>query len=154
MRQIFRIVSKILQKVNKAELEILKNIAKSELKILGNYFISLFSFESNEPGDLNFGQYEIINVIETNGDWYTGQIDDLVNRTKINGIFPSNYVKKFDFPIEYLQKFNIAIAIQDYTRKSNEEVSLRVHDLIAITQLSPDNQWSYGEVVVSNCWSN
>ncbi len=84
-----------------------------------------------------------------NGEWFTGQIDDVPRGIKINGIFPSNYVRKFDFPIEYIQKFNIAIAIQDYFAQSNEELSLRVQDFIAITQLSPDNQWSYGETVVS-----
>ena len=115
----------------------------------GNYFISLFSFESNEPGDLNFGQYEIINVVEMDGEWYKGQIEDLNNGTKVNGIFPSNYVRKFEFPIDYIQKFNIATASQEYIRKSNEELSLKTHDLIAITQLSPDNQWSYGEIFVS-----
>jgi hypothetical protein len=112
---------------------------------LGNYYISLFSFESNESGDLNFGQYELINVVEMDGEWYKGQIEE----TKVVGIFPSNYVRKFDFPIDYVQKFNIAIALQDYMKKSNEEMSLKPHDLIAITQLSPDNQWSYGEVFVS-----
>ena len=76
-------------------------------------------------------------------------MDELVNGKNMKGIFPSNYVRKFDFPIDYIQKFNIAIAIQDYTRQSNEELSLRVQDLIAITQLSPDGQWSYGEIIVS-----
>jgi hypothetical protein len=112
-----------------------------------NYFLSLFPFESNEPGDLNFGQFEIINVVEINGEWYTGEIEN--GSRKTNGIFPSNYVRKFDFPIEYVQKYNIAVAIQDYIGQSNEELSLHLQDLIAITQLSPDNQWSYGELVVS-----
>ena len=71
-------------------------------------------------------------------------MDELVNGKNMKGIFPSNYVRN-----DYIQKFNIAIAIQDYTRQSNEELSLRVQDLIAITQLSPDGQWSYGEIIVS-----
>ena len=59
---------------------------------LNEYYMSLYQYDSNESGDLNFNQGEIIMVIKKDGDWWTGVIGD---RT---GIFPSNYVEKYDMP--------------------------------------------------------
>ncbi|XP_014247399.1 intersectin-1 isoform X2 [Cimex lectularius] len=50
-------------------------------------YISLYAYNSEEPGDLTFDQGETITVIAKEGDWWTGVIGD---RT---GIFPSNYVQ-------------------------------------------------------------
>lgn len=52
--------------------------------------MSMYPYESGEPGDLVFGQGEMIMVVKKDGDWWTGVIGD---RT---GIFPSNYVQKTD----------------------------------------------------------
>ena len=54
--------------------------------------MSLYQYASNESGDLNFNQGEVIMVIKKDGDWWTGVVGD---RT---GIFPSNYVEKYDMP--------------------------------------------------------
>ncbi|XP_058804871.1 intersectin-1 isoform X2 [Phymastichus coffea] len=59
---------------------------------LNEYYISLYQYDSSEAGDLNFNHGEIILVSKKENDWWTGVIGD---RT---GIFPSNYVEKYDMP--------------------------------------------------------
>ncbi len=113
-----------------------------------DFYISIFAFESNEPGDLNFGQNELIEVTEANGDWFTGQLSNSQKSQKPSGIFPSSYVRKFPFPIDYIQKYTISMVVQDYVAQQDEEISLTANDLIAITKLSSDGQWSYGEQLV------
>ncbi|XP_034243922.1 intersectin-1 isoform X2 [Thrips palmi] len=54
------------------------------------WYMSMYPYESGEPGDLSFGQGEMMLVVKKDGDWWTGVIGD---RT---GIFPSNYVQKTD----------------------------------------------------------
>ena len=109
----------------------------------------MFPFESNEPGDLNFGIYEVIEVLDLNDDWFTGRYVNIKTDEEAKGIFPSNYVRKLDFPADYLNKNNLAIVIQDYNARTNEELTVRTHDLIAISHLSPDQLWSFAETYVS-----
>jgi len=52
--------------------------------------VALYSYTSNVAGDLTFNQGDVISVIQTDGDWWTGSKD---NQT---GIFPANYVKKME----------------------------------------------------------
>lgn len=59
---------------------------------LNEYYISLYQYASNEAGDLDFNQGEVMLVIKKDGDWWTGVIGDR------QGIFPSNYVEKYDMP--------------------------------------------------------
>lgn len=59
---------------------------------LNEYYMALYQYASNESGDLNFNGGDVILVIKKDGDWWTGVIGD---RT---GIFPSNYVEKYDAP--------------------------------------------------------
>ncbi|KAK6622584.1 hypothetical protein RUM43_008426 [Polyplax serrata] len=54
----------------------------------GEIYVSVYHYQSSEPGDLSFDQGESITVIKKDGDWWTGVIG---NRT---GLFPSNYVEK------------------------------------------------------------
>ncbi|XP_020278373.1 intersectin-1 isoform X3 [Pseudomyrmex gracilis] len=61
---------------------------------LNEYYIALYRYESTESGDLNFNQGEVMLVTKKDGDWWTGCIGD---RT---GIFPSNYVEKYDAATE------------------------------------------------------
>lgn len=58
-----------------------------------------------------FREFEIINVIDSNEDWLTGQIvgSGTTNNPLRAGIFPSNFVIKFNFPIEYIGKYTIGI---------------------------------------------
>lgn len=59
------------------------------------YYVSLYPFESIEPGDLGFALSELILVEKKDGDWWSGVIVDR-NTGKEDptrrGIFPSNFV--------------------------------------------------------------
>jgi hypothetical protein len=100
---------------------------------------------SAEGGDLNFREFEIINVIDTNEDWLTGQV---VGQPERQGIFPANFVIKFNLPIEYIGKFTVAMAAQDYAAQNQGELSVNASEsqLIALKKISPDGKWSFGEI--------
>lgn len=74
---------------------------------LNEYYMSLYQYASPEAGDLMFNQGEVILVIKKDGDWWTGVIGD---RT---GIFPSNYVEKYDMPDQVSRTF---VDFSDKTR--------------------------------------
>jgi len=52
------------------------------------YYLTLYPFESQEPGDLAFDTNELVKVTKKEGDWWTGTIGDVRL-----GVFPSNYVR-------------------------------------------------------------
>ena len=54
------------------------------------YFVAMYSYNSNEPGDLSFNQGDIITVTKAETDWWTGTLGEK------SGIFPANYVKKME----------------------------------------------------------
>lgn len=56
----------------------------------GEYYIANYPYQSIEQGDLSFNAGDIITIIKKEGDWWTGKLKDAV------GIFPSNYVQKFE----------------------------------------------------------
>ena len=105
---------------------------------------------SNETGDLNFGEFEIINVIDQNEDWLTGQIIGSGANPTRSGIFPANFVIKFNLPIEYVGKYTISMATEPYQAQNNGELSLNPLEtqLVAIKKISPDGKWSFGECYV------
>lgn len=53
-------------------------------------YVAMYTYESNEQGDLTFQQGDIITVLKKEGDWWTGTV---AGKT---GVFPSNYVKPKD----------------------------------------------------------
>ena len=55
-------------------------------------FTAIYPYNSDEPGDLNFNQGDVIMVVKSDGEWWTGYIDGR------SGIFPANFVKKVDVP--------------------------------------------------------
>lgn len=59
-----------------------------------NYYVAMYPYESNEPGDLSFVAGEMVTIIKKDGDWWTGTIGA---RT---GVFPSNYVQKAELQYE------------------------------------------------------
>lgn len=89
-------------------------------------------------------------MIDQNEDWLTGQIvgtgSGPANPLRA-GIFPSNFVIKFDFPIEYIGKYSIGMATEAYQAANGGELTLNPaeNQLIAIKKASPDGQWTYGE---------
>ena len=52
--------------------------------------VALYSYTSNVAGDLTFNQGDVITVVQTDSDWWTGTKDN------ITVIFPANYVKKME----------------------------------------------------------
>ena len=52
--------------------------------------MALYTYTSTVPTDLTFSAGEVICVIKSDGDWWTGIIG---NRT---GMFPGNYAKKME----------------------------------------------------------
>jgi len=118
-----------------------------------NYFISIYPYVSNEAGDLNFREFEIINVIDKNEDWLTGQIVGSgtdANNPLRSGIFPANFVIKFNIPIEYIGKYTISMATEAYQAQNNGELTVNPGEsqLIAVKKISPDAKWSFGESYV------
>ncbi|XP_057373684.1 intersectin-1-like isoform X2 [Daphnia carinata] len=59
-----------------------------------NFYVAMYPYESNEPGDLSFVAGEMVAIIKKDGDWWTGTIGA---RT---GVFPSNYVQKAELQYE------------------------------------------------------
>ena len=55
--------------------------------------LALFTYSSNEPGDLSFNHGNLITVIKTEGEWWTGTLDGKT------GIFPANYVQKIEIAV-------------------------------------------------------
>ena len=102
-----------------------------------------------------FREFEIINVTDQNEDWLTGQVvgsgTNAANSLR-TGIFPSNFVIKFNIPIEFIGKYTISMATEAYQAQNNGELSLNPAEsqLIAIKKLSPDGKWSFGESYVNN----
>lgn len=50
-------------------------------------YIALYSYQSEEPGDLSFQAGEVIVVTKEEAQWYTGHIGEK------EGVFPFNYVE-------------------------------------------------------------
>lgn len=111
--------------------------------------MSVYAYDSAEPGDLTFREYEIINVVSQNEDWFTGEIVGAEHDRR--GIFPANFVIKFNLPLEYIGKYTISIATEPYAPTNNGELYLdpTQHQLVAIKKVSPDAKWSFGESYVS-----
>lgn len=70
------------------------------------YYIANYPYQSIEQGDLSFNAGDVLVVLKKDGDWWTGKLGDNV------GIFPSNYVQKFEGVSIYLfhECFNVNCA--------------------------------------------
>jgi len=55
-------------------------------------YIAIYTYASDEAGDLMFNEGDIISVTRVDGDWWTGNIGHR------SGIFPGNFVKKYEEP--------------------------------------------------------
>jgi len=53
-------------------------------------YIAVYTYTSDEAGDLTFNEGDIISVVRTDGEWWTGSIGQR------SGIFPGNFVKKYE----------------------------------------------------------
>ncbi len=96
---------------------------------------AVYPYEAADASDLSFDIGELITVIKRDGDWWTGRIGD---RT---GVFPNNYVQKF----EYLQE--TAIATIAYQATEDDQLSFEQGQTIYITK-KDDKELYYGEIHV------
>ncbi|XP_034145770.1 intersectin-1 isoform X10 [Esox lucius] len=119
---------------------------RSELTNIGlcyPEYIAMYTYESNEQGDLTFQQGDVIVVTKKEGDWWTGVVSGKT------GVFPSNYVKPKDS--EGLgpagktgslgKKPEIAQVIAPYTATGAEQLTLAPGQLILIRKKNPGGWW-------------
>uniref|UniRef100_A0A8C9WUD9 Intersectin-1 n=1 Tax=Scleropages formosus TaxID=113540 RepID=A0A8C9WUD9_SCLFO len=106
-------------------------------------YIAMYTYESNEQGDLTFQQGDVILVTRKEGDWWTGVVGDR------SGVFPSNYVRPRES--EGLgtagktgslgKKPEIAQVIAPYTATGAEQLTLAPGQLILIRKKNPGGWW-------------
>uniref|UniRef100_A0A8B9L4U1 Intersectin 1 (SH3 domain protein) n=1 Tax=Astyanax mexicanus TaxID=7994 RepID=A0A8B9L4U1_ASTMX len=106
-------------------------------------YIAMYTYESNEQGDLTFQQGDVITVLKKEGDWWTGTVSGKT------GVFPSNYVKPKDSdglgPAGKTgslgKKPEIAQVIAPYTATGAEQLTLAPGQLILIRKKNPGGWW-------------
>uniref|UniRef100_A0A4W5MR85 Intersectin-1 n=1 Tax=Hucho hucho TaxID=62062 RepID=A0A4W5MR85_9TELE len=111
--------------------------------IIQTIIYTMYTYESNEQGDLTFQQGDVIVVNKKEGDWWTGVVSGKT------GVFPSNYVKPKDS--EGLgpagktgslgKKPEIAQVIAPYTATGAEQLTLAPGQLILIRKKNPGGWW-------------
>ncbi|XP_018431025.1 PREDICTED: intersectin-2 [Nanorana parkeri] len=106
-------------------------------------FVALYPYSSTEPGDLTFNEGDVIQVIQKDGEWWTGTVGDR------SGIFPSNYVRPRDQegPSSagktgtLTKKPEIAQVTTAYTATGSEQLSLAPGQLILILKKNASGWW-------------
>uniref|UniRef100_A0AAX7V9R5 Intersectin-1 n=1 Tax=Astatotilapia calliptera TaxID=8154 RepID=A0AAX7V9R5_ASTCA len=111
----------------------------------GEEYVAMYTYESNEQGDLSFQQGDIVVVTRKEGDWWTGMVGGKT------GVFPSNYVKPRDSTSESLgtagktgslgKKPEIAQVIAPYNATGAEQLTLAPGQLILIRKKNPGGWW-------------
>lgn len=97
--------------------------------MLAEYYVAMYSYSTEEPSDLAFGEGDMILVTHKDGDWWTGTLGDK------SGIFPANYVKKVEIQVNnpflleiikscYVCKTMIKRGLSDFVRSRIDSVFL------------------------------
>ncbi|XP_066455113.1 intersectin-1 isoform X3 [Eleutherodactylus coqui] len=123
----------------------LKRVSSPAFKpaMQGEEYIAMYTYESNEQGDLTFQQGDMIVVIKKDGDWWTGTAGEKT------GVFPSNYVRLKDSEGMVTagktgslgKKPEIAQVIAPYTATGPEQLTLAPGQLILIRKKNPGGWW-------------
>uniref|UniRef100_A0A668AHH9 Intersectin 2b n=1 Tax=Myripristis murdjan TaxID=586833 RepID=A0A668AHH9_9TELE len=104
-------------------------------------YVALYTYESPEPGDLTFGEGDVILVSQKEGEWWNGSIGD---RT---GLFPSNYVKPKETDVRRTssitgkKKPEIAQVTSSYSSTGAEQLNLAPGQLILILSKNTSGWW-------------
>uniref|UniRef100_A0A673C6P2 Intersectin 2b n=1 Tax=Sphaeramia orbicularis TaxID=375764 RepID=A0A673C6P2_9TELE len=101
-------------------------------------YVALYTYESPEPGDLTFGEGDVILVAKKDGEWWNGSIGD---RT---GVFPSNYVKPKEADTSSMsgkKKPEIAQVIRAHSSTGPEQLHLEPNQLILVLGKNPSGWW-------------
>ncbi|XP_055329501.1 intersectin-2-like [Paramacrobiotus metropolitanus] len=137
----------------------LKKTLQSHSSLEGNkpvaesQYIALYQYQSDVEGDLNFMAGEIIQVVQKDGDWWTGKVGNRI------GIFPSNYVKEQSAPAIPSQdslgkamsqsqseestkrKPEVYIAVAPFTAAGPEQISFAKNDMILVKKKTETGWW-------------
>ncbi|MGH0133905.1 UNVERIFIED_CONTAM: hypothetical protein FKN15_067391 [Acipenser sinensis] len=114
----------------------------------GEEYIAMYTYESNEQGDLTFQQGDVILVTRKEGDWWTGVVSD---RT---GVFPSNYVKPKDSEEAGLagktgslgkKPVCQVIGMYDYIAQNDDELAFGKGQILNVLS-KEDPDWWKGEL--------
>ncbi|XP_058485779.1 intersectin-2b isoform X2 [Solea solea] len=101
-------------------------------------FVALYTYESPEPGDLTFGEGDLILVSKRDGEWWSGSIGD---RT---GLFPSNYVKPKEADTASMsgkKKQEVCQVVRAYSSTGNGQLNLENGQLILILGKNASGWW-------------
>jgi hypothetical protein len=98
-----------------------------------DWYVTLYAFESQEPGDLGFEAGELVKVVKKEGEWWTGDISGK------SGVFPSNYVREAE-PHELVSIISLlcyerpALVTKNYTVKFTRIYLLTVTHTTHVTR--------------------
>ncbi|XP_060897055.1 intersectin-2b [Labrus mixtus] len=101
-------------------------------------YVALYTYESPEPGDLTFGEGDLILVGKRDGEWWNGSIGNRV------GLFPSNYVKPKETDTSSTsgkKKPEIAQVMRAHSSTTPEQLNLENGQLILILSKNVSGWW-------------
>uniref|UniRef100_A0A668AQG6 Intersectin 2b n=1 Tax=Myripristis murdjan TaxID=586833 RepID=A0A668AQG6_9TELE len=120
------------------DLKFLKIPCRQFIAVIRRKYVALYTYESPEPGDLTFGEGDVILVSQKEGEWWNGSIGD---RT---GLFPSNYVKPKETDTSSItgkKKPEIAQVTSSYSSTGAEQLNLAPGQLILILSKNTSGWW-------------
>uniref|UniRef100_A0A7E4UXI2 SH3 domain-containing protein n=1 Tax=Panagrellus redivivus TaxID=6233 RepID=A0A7E4UXI2_PANRE len=114
----------------------------------GEWYVALWDFDAAEPTDLTIRHGDRIWVIDRQEQWWKGVLDGKT------GIFPATYVEKASpgssqgpppMGASDAAKDSVGRALADFDAAADNQISLKVGELIKIISTSPTGWWE-GEV--------
>ncbi|CAG9540234.1 unnamed protein product [Cercopithifilaria johnstoni] len=113
--------------------------------ISGEWYVALYDFQAMEPTDLDLHAGDRILVTEAINEWWKGTCNGRA------GIFPANYVQKCpSSSADVLQSEGADLgtgrAIADFEATAENQLSLKVGDMVKIQSKSSSGWWQ-GEIV-------
>uniref|UniRef100_UPI003590174C intersectin-1-like n=1 Tax=Myxine glutinosa TaxID=7769 RepID=UPI003590174C len=105
--------------------------------------VALYTYSSNEGGDLSFHEGDVITVNKKEGDWWSGSLGGR------EGIFPANHVRMLqttetDNPSWALGKktgLGRVVGLYNYTAHNRDEISFSVGQVITVTKKQHSDWW-------------
>uniref|UniRef100_A0A668A8C6 Intersectin 2b n=1 Tax=Myripristis murdjan TaxID=586833 RepID=A0A668A8C6_9TELE len=117
---------------------VINHVVTNRSDACSSKYVALYTYESPEPGDLTFGEGDVILVSQKEGEWWNGSIGD---RT---GLFPSNYVKPKETDTSSItgkKKPEIAQVTSSYSSTGAEQLNLAPGQLILILSKNTSGWW-------------
>jgi len=109
------------------------------------YVKAMKSFKAQEPGDLSFEAGEIIHVTrENDSGWFHGRLIS----TDLEGMFPSNFVRKIEFSVAIEQQRDFAAAKLQSIFRGQKVRSLLRRRTFAATKIQARRRGTLGRIAV------